>query len=117
MTLFEAVLRDDVAEIERLIATGVDVNEKTRDGFTVLNFACCNKEAIVRILLQHGADPNIVNRSGLTPLKAACCSCYPNLNIIRMLLDYGADRNKLPDDLILSNDILELFAPDIKEPE
>jgi ankyrin repeat protein len=118
MALFEAVFLDDVAESKRLIASGVDVDEKHKTGYTALHFACLrNKEDCVRVLLQHGADPNIVDRRGSTPLLHACCAYPTNLNIIRMLLDYGADRNKLPEDLILPDEILELFEPDIKEPE
>ena len=118
MALFEAVFVGDVAEIKRLIASGVDVDEKHKTGYTSLHFACLRKkEDCVRVLLQHGADPNTVDRYGSTPLLNACYSYPINLNIIRMLLDYGADRNKLPEDLILSDEILELFEPDIKEPE
>lgn len=55
-----------------LIAEGVDINDKTHDGFTPLLISVLNnKPGTFKLLLTLGADPNIGDINGQTPLMYA----------------------------------------------
>ncbi len=60
VSLCKAIERNDVAEMERLIDAGADVNAFGRNGMTPLLWAYPDRK-IDRFacLLQHGADPNV----------------------------------------------------------
>lgn len=45
----------------------------------------------LRVLLQHGADPNARGRGGYTPLKCALDRENVRLDLVQLLLDFGAD--------------------------
>ena len=70
--LVDAVRRNQVGEIERLIAEGADVNYLDDDGETVLHEASFNgHESVVQTLVAAGADVNIRANDGETALHAA----------------------------------------------
>ena len=57
--LCEAILKGDNDKVYALLATGVDVNQKSL-GKTPLIFAArYNRVEIAKVLLKHGADPEI----------------------------------------------------------
>ncbi len=57
--LNEAILKGDKEKVYALLATGVDVNQKSL-GKTPLIFAArYNRVEIAKVLLKHGADPKI----------------------------------------------------------
>ena len=77
-SLFDAVERLDLAEVERLLAAGVSPNERWPEKYrgTALHTACCgNCEAslaIVKALLAAGADIDAIERDNReTPLHFA----------------------------------------------
>ncbi len=58
--LCQAIEVNDVAEMERLIAAGADVNAMGKDGMTLLLWAFPDPQvARFRCLLEHGANPNV----------------------------------------------------------
>ncbi len=64
IALCHAIEADDLAEMDRLISTGADVNAKGKDGMTLLLWAFPdNKLARLKKLLEHGADPNVITKS------------------------------------------------------
>ena len=67
--LAQAALEGKQAEVERLLAEGIDVNAKAADGFTAL-MAASNKghTEVVRKLIEGGADVNIASDNGGTRL-------------------------------------------------
>lgn len=75
-----------VAIVERLIAAGLDVNARAKDGRTPLHWAagfdCVDCMAL---LLKAGAEVNARDEDGNTPLHAASKDCVP------LLLRAGAD--------------------------
>ncbi|MDX2304199.1 MAG: ankyrin repeat domain-containing protein [Microscillaceae bacterium] len=108
------------AIVELLIEKGADVKAKDYQGNTPLHFV--KTIPIAEVLLKYGANINIPNEEGITPLNKAlrerrieiaktlvlkgadiksdpsllviaCNSKTPDLDLVRMLLDKGADPN------------------------
>ncbi len=133
--LEDAVLLNNIAEIERYIAAGGDVNAKGNHGSTLLHWAAaCGHKEITSMLLQAGADPNTMDNSGTTPLQLCFYRYYGVIRIheecVRLLLDAGADPNvkaRDRDELLIFSAarhsvVLELMlekgiSPDIKDSE
>lgn len=91
-------------QIECLLDRGADINKKTlnSDEYTPLFLAVtqnfkCNK-SIVKLLLRRGANINARSNKGYTALNLLRRTNNRN-EIIRLLLDYGADLN-LEDNVI-----------------
>jgi ankyrin len=90
-----------------LLDAGADVNQTTEYGWTPLLVATNNRNyKLAAMLLERGANPNIANKGGWTPLYLATDNRnieggdYPvpkpdmdHLEIIKLLLDKGADPN------------------------
>jgi ankyrin repeat protein len=92
---FEAVGRNDVASVRKLLAQGVDVNAPDLraplfDGATALTVAAERGLAgMVQLLLSHGANVNARSATGWTALMRACNA--DQFECARLLLDAGAD--------------------------
>ena len=70
--LIPAVRDSDLAEIERLLAAGADINLQDEDGWTALHWAALNRYSnIVTHLLAAGADTDLRNSDGLTAAQRA----------------------------------------------
>jgi ankyrin repeat protein/ketosteroid isomerase-like protein len=79
--------------VEYLISKGADVNfTAPSTGFTALTGAVSQRHArIADILVRHGAEVNHVYEGTLTPLLVA--TSQGDLDLVRLLLDHGADPN------------------------
>jgi len=72
----------------------LDVNYKSKDGNTVLHWACYSgKVRVVKCLLEKGAKPNSLNNLGSTPLMVAVR--YGNHDIVEALVQSKVDVNIL----------------------
>ena len=72
VTLYLAMQRGDIEQIERHIRWGSDMNRLNRDGFTPLQVAVMNgRTAIVRLLLRHGVEIDKPDKDGHTALYHA----------------------------------------------
>uniref|UniRef100_V5HQY3 Putative major histocompatibility complex protein bat4 n=1 Tax=Ixodes ricinus TaxID=34613 RepID=V5HQY3_IXORI len=70
--LFTAAQNNDVAEIERCLAAGLDVNETDCFGWTPLMSAACDgAQDSVRFLLKRNADRRMLNKQGKTAMDLA----------------------------------------------
>lgn len=65
--LMYAVLNERTETVKLLLSSGVDVNYRSKEGFTALHFAAANNAGpdIIRLLLKAGADPRIKTAFGL----------------------------------------------------
>ena len=82
----------DRAAIERLIANGSDVNERTDGGWSALMLASYyGRDEAVRVLIEKGADVNASSDDGGTALLAA--SLNGHADIVKALVGKGADVN------------------------
>src|SRR3989338_7239600 len=97
--LGRAATRGDIKEVETLLNEGADVNEVRMPGLSPLHEAVFNDASldIVRILLDKGAD---VNKKSCGDGWASSCNCSTplyiaackgNVNMVKLLLGYGAD--------------------------
>ena len=82
----------NLAEVERLLRDGYDVNAFDELGNTPLHYAAAREDLeLVRLLLQRGADVNARDEAGIgnTPLAAVAATCC--LTTARLLVEAGAD--------------------------
>src|SRR5262245_27184342 len=87
--LFDAVRAGDKAGVERLLASGAEVDSRDRDQATLLIVAALNDQpAVAELLLSKGADVMARNAGGFTPLHAAAYS--GSVPVARLLLEKGA---------------------------
>jgi ankyrin repeat protein len=97
----------DLESARALVEGGADVNQTTEFGWTALLTAVQNRRYVLATyLLEKGADPNLANKGGWTPLYLAVDNRNiesgdypvrgpdrPHLDMIRALLDSGANVN------------------------
>lgn len=80
----KAVLYNDTARVRRMLAAGVDVNEKSKtevaQGGTALHFAAAlGEDGMVRLLVDAGADIEAVDKYGRTPFEIAKAMRNPEI--------------------------------------
>ncbi|MEM1009073.1 MAG: ankyrin repeat domain-containing protein, partial [Myxococcota bacterium] len=97
LPLIRAVVRDDVAAVQKWLAQGANPNSFDLDGQTALIAACDNGNAeILRQLVEHQPDFACFNLKQETPLVLAACSYVPleqKRTILQLLISKGADLN------------------------
>ena len=71
--LTEAVERNDLKEVKRLIKEGVDLDERDRGMQAPLHYAAHSDKylKIAQLLIEHGASTKTHNRASETPLDLA----------------------------------------------
>jgi ankyrin len=73
LELLQAVKNHDRETVQRLLARGVDVNERAGDGATALHWAALGGNVdIAERLIRAGAAVNAADEHGVTPLALAC---------------------------------------------
>ena len=92
--LFGAVLRGDVAEAKRLLASGADPNEGRFLGAPPLTLALMrNDTAIARAMIAKGADVKALDGAGTSTLMWAATSETADVSMVDELLRLGVDPN------------------------
>ena len=98
-TLFQAVIRNDLAGCERALSRGGDINMAGPRNTTPLFIACREGNVdIVQLLVEAGVcDTNKAADNGTTPFYTACH--HGHVDVVRLLVEAGVcDRNKATDD-------------------
>ena len=95
--LIEAVRAGDVSETERLLRSGVDVNENgSEQGWTALNYAAGRGDAaMIRLLLDRGADLAKVGADERTPYMIALAA--GRVDAARLLRDVEREKGVVID--------------------
>jgi ankyrin repeat protein len=95
--LYRAAEQNQLEVIQLLIERGADVNAETADGETALLWAArAGHENVIRLLHAHGATLDHRTQSGNTALNLVAHSAPIRPNIVRLLLELGANPN-IPD--------------------
>ncbi len=79
--LFNIIKNKDIVGLKKIIASGVDVNQKDEWGITLLMEICYyikSPEIIVKIFLENGANANAVDKWGRDALNYAKRARYPH---------------------------------------
>jgi ankyrin repeat protein len=88
--LHDAVKAGNVAEVNRLVASGYDINSKTAEGHTALHYAAWDGNLeMVNLLLTLDANPDMGDATGYTPLMGA--SQQGHLDVVKALIAGGAN--------------------------
>ena len=92
--LLDAIEGGDVAAVESFLQTpDIDVDFQF-DGFRYTPLVRAirrNHQSIVEVLLAHGAAVNGPVGTDITPLQQACVEALVNEDIVKLLLEHGAD--------------------------
>jgi hypothetical protein len=93
-SLIDACGKGDVAQAEKLLAQGADVNVTDKQSALVQAAANGHLDC-VRWLLDHGADVNLQHGANANALH--CAAWYGHFEIARLLVERGADLTPLYD--------------------
>ena len=92
--IIKATIKNDVNEIKRLVAKGVDVDENDGDGRTAIFYARNIK--IMKLLLDAGADVNVLSKSGHTLLNSKTGSTHiQSYEATQLLLEHGLTKETI----------------------
>ena len=92
ISIHEAALNGQSAEVTKMLEEGADVNAKDQDGRTALMYAAFNGHTeIIEKLIRKGASVNLCDSFGRTALMFASSGPYPAA--VKLLLTNRADPN------------------------
>lgn len=92
--LHEALVAENLAEADALLAAGADPNWLDPGGKTAMHRAAfADNPDLLDIVLAHGGDPNARGLSGTVPLDDAVLTRSHSLEKVETLLAAGADPN------------------------
>lgn len=106
ITLYLALQRGDIDQIERHIFWKTDINEIGPNGLTPLHVAAeSGQQIIIKLLIKHGADINGKDSEGNSPLYTAIMS--GRTHAAELLVKNGAEFNP---DLLLEQSVRNNIA-------
>ena len=94
ISLHHAVAVGDMNNVQALISSGIDINEKNKMGWTPLHTAIRNQQkTVAEFLIKNGADVNAKDNSGQTALHLVVVAGQKDL--AELLIAKGADVNAI----------------------
>lgn len=107
--IFHAILANRLSLVEKLLSLGAATSHQDEEGRTPLHFAVYGRHLdLAKILLRFGAEVDQKDLHGNTPLWDAVMQFKDFKEMIRLLVDSGADPDsknhydRSPRDLVLS---------------
>lgn len=92
MSLADAIIQEDIAQIRANLHYGTNLNQLDEYGFTpLIEAAIANNTDIARLLIDYGADVNLQDSTGNTPLHWSAEN--NNVPLTELLLTKGANPN------------------------
>ncbi len=92
-SFIQALKKENLAEVERFIDEGVDLELKDLNGYTPLMHAVKQQNTeLVKLLAEYGA--NVDTSDGLEDTPLVWASSMKNEAIVKVLLEHGADPDK-----------------------
>lgn len=89
--LVDAAKKGDVAEVQRLLAKGANIDETNKTSDTALYSAvAAGRIEVIKLLIARGANINL-DSTGFTPLMAA--ALRGDYHVVELLIEAGADIN------------------------
>ena len=93
--LMEAVIRKDLTLVEALVERRADVNRRDNRKWTALHFAAQNNDLTTGLkLMLAGADVNASDDYGNNVLSRAVFEARKDFQLVRELIERGADPNE-----------------------
>lgn len=90
--LMQAIVSGHTELVRFLIAQGADINAQRKDEWTPLHFAAQGRNVeMIRLLLDHHADHTVKENHGNTALFVAVMNSQGEGDVIRALLECGAN--------------------------
>ena len=91
----EAVKKNDVETVRRMIAAGADVNAAydEYENRSLLDASYQGNLDLVKMLVEAGADVNLSDGSGVVPLVRAIVSWHETDEVVKYLIECGANVN------------------------
>ena len=88
--LLDAARKGDLKQIQKLLDSGKDINQRDKTGFTALHWAAMtNKIEVAKFLIKKGADVNIRDsKMNMSPLDVAQAKGFKDM--AELLLKSGA---------------------------
>lgn len=91
-SLADAIIQEDIAEVQSKLHFGIDLNQIDEYGFTpLIEAAIADNIEIARMIINHGADVNFQDSTGGTALHWAAEN--NNVKLCELLLVNGANPN------------------------
>jgi ankyrin repeat protein len=88
--LLDAARKGDMKKVQKLLASGADINQRDKTGFTALHWAAMtNKIEVAQFLIKKGTDINIRDfKMNMSPLDVARAKGFNDM--VELLLKNGA---------------------------
>jgi ankyrin repeat protein len=109
--LMEAVIRKDIPLVDALVKRGADVNRIDKRRWTALHFAAQNNDPTIGLkLILSGADVNATDDYGNNVVWRAVFECRKDYQLVRTLLDRGANPYEKNMKGISAKDLVNTFG-------